>query len=351
MIDTDQKLTELLPRLEQAPWLAIDTEADSLHAYPEKLCLLQISLPDGDYLVDTLAGFDLSPLLDRLKGRELILHGADYDLRLLQRGLGFCPTIIFDTMWAARLLGYVQFGLTDLVAKNLGIALEKGPQKMNWAQRPLTPRMEAYARNDTHYLRPLAELLRKRLKEKGRLPWQEEVCARVLQDCSQQRISDPDLVWRIKGSDRLGRQALAVLRELWRWREEAAVQKNRPPYFILSHELLVSISAAATLNRPVEPLLPAHYSVKCKARFTAALERALKLPASAHPSLRRSSGVRLGRKEIGRFDSLKLLRDRRAAELQIDPTLIASRSTLVALAVDWEKNQSILMSWQRELFQ
>jgi ribonuclease D len=349
VIGTEEKLAAYLPQLEAADWVAIDTEADSLHAYPEKLCLLQISSPGDDSIVDPLAGLELSPLLALLKGRELILHGADYDLRLLQRSFGFVPAAIFDTMWAARLLGDLEFGLTNLVSKNLGITLEKGPQKMNWARRPLTERMEAYARNDTRYLRPLAELLRHQLKQKGRLCWQEEVCSRVIQDCCQQRPQDPDAVWRIKGSDRLSRPALAILRELWHWREQEAIQKNKPPYFIFSHEMLVSVSVAASAGRPVEPLLPRRFSEWRKSRFAIALERGLNQPPAEHPHLRRISGPRLGKHEQGRFDSLKILRDRRGAELGIDPTLIASRSTLVALASDWDAGGKGLMAWQREL--
>lgn len=349
MIDNDEKLTAFLPKLAAAPWVAIDTEADSLHAYPEKLCLLQISLPGRDEILDPLAPINLAPVLDALRGHELILHGADYDLRLLRRSFRFFPQTIFDTMWAARLLGLTEFGLTHLVAKYLGVTLEKGPQKMNWAQRPLTERMAMYARNDTRYLQPLADLLWRQLEEKGRLSWQREVCTRLIRDCSEERIPDPDAVWRIKGSDRLDRSALAVLRELWQWREMEAMKKNKPPYFILSHELLVSISAAAAAGQPIEPLLPHHFSISRRDRLAEALEHGLKQPPANHPKIRRSIGYRLTSGEQNRFEEFRVRRDRRAEELSIDPTLIASRAVLVALARDWETNEKELLSWQREL--
>src|SRR5436190_1016235 len=133
VIDTEQKLAGFLPTLRAATWVALDTEADSLHAYPEKVCLIQISTVSGDELIDPLAGLDLDPLLDALAGHELIMHGADYDLRLLRKHHDFVPGAIFDTMLAARLLGLRQFGLSNLVEHFLGVKLEKGAQKADWA--------------------------------------------------------------------------------------------------------------------------------------------------------------------------------------------------------------------------
>src|SRR5208283_3616545 len=121
VIDTDAKLAAFLPALNSATWLALDTEADSLHAYPEKVCLIQISTVAGDRLIDPLASVDLDPLFAALNEHELIIHGADYDLRLLSKHHQFVPGAIFDTMLAARLLGLRQFGLGHLVEKYLGV--------------------------------------------------------------------------------------------------------------------------------------------------------------------------------------------------------------------------------------
>src|SRR5438876_7447526 len=237
--------------LQAASWVAVDTEADSLHAYPEKVCLIQISTAAGDELIDPLAQVDLDPLLDALSGHELIMHGADYDLRLLEKHHRFVPSSIFDTMLAARLLGLSQFSLGNLVEKYLGVKLEKGAQKANWALRPLTERMERYARNDTHYLKPLADKMKPELVAKNRMRWHQESCARLIAESSRNKPADMDSVWRIKGSHLLGRPALAILRELWQWRELEAVTSNKPPYFVLSHEALVEIAAAASTARPI----------------------------------------------------------------------------------------------------
>src|ERR1043166_9158146 len=251
VIDTEKKITGFLPTLHAATWVAVDTEADSLHAYPEKVCLIQISTVAGDALIDPLARLSLDPLLDALSGHELIMHGADYDLRLLRKHHEFVPSAIFDTMLAARLLGLRQFSLGHLVEKFLQIKLEKGAQKANWALRPLTERMTRYARNDTHYLKPLADRLGPELKAKGRLAWHQEACACLVAEATRPRSPDPDAAWRVKGSHLLGRPGLAVLRELWQWRETEAIAANRPPFFILSHESLVDIAAAAATRRPI----------------------------------------------------------------------------------------------------
>src|SRR5206468_8724104 len=149
VIASVSQLTELLPQLESIDRVAVDTEADSLHCYREKLCLLQVSLPGRDYIVDPLADLDLAPLCAVLAQKEIVLHGADYDLRLLRRSLNFAACRIFDTVIAARLLGIREFSLAALVERFFGVKLAKGSQKANWARRPLPERMVEYAMNDT----------------------------------------------------------------------------------------------------------------------------------------------------------------------------------------------------------
>jgi ribonuclease D len=351
VIDTEKRLLEFLPRVEAAEWVAIDTEADSLHAYPEKLCLLQISLPGSDDLIDTLANLELRGLLENLRKRELMLHGADYDLRLLNRSYEFVPRAIFDTMWAARLLGLKEFGLTNLVSQLLGVALEKGPQKMDWAKRPLTARMEAYARNDTKYLKGLSDQLRMQLKEKGRLSWHKEVCARVIKECTQPKKEDPDQEWRVKGSDRLNPFGLAILKEVWQWREEEAVASNKPPYFIFSHESLVDLAAEISRRESLPELVSTRLRGKRRERLFEAVQRGLAAPKLGYPKLRRGTPQHLNAAQQKRFENLKRRRDQQAVRLELDPSLIASRSLLFALARNGEETVPDLMKWQRELLE
>jgi len=349
LIDTDENLAALLPILKSASWLAVDTEADSLHAYPEKICLLQISTAAGDVLVDPLAKINLNPLLAALNAHELIMHGADYDLRLLRKHHEFVPSAVFDTMLAARLLGERQFGLSSLAGKFLGVKLDKGSQKADWARRPLTERMETYARNDTHHLKPLADRLKLELQQKGRLAWHQESCARLIVECSKPSLMDEDSIWRIKGSHVLNGRALAILRELWRWREAEAIAANRPPFFILNHERLVDISAAAAADRPVGHLLPPRMSPRRGESLLKTVKAGLMLPSGQHPKILRHKNHRPTETEMRHFREFEKHRDQRAQELGIDPTLIASRATLGELARDWDQHAPELMNWQRQL--
>jgi ribonuclease D len=349
VINTDGSLAEFLPELQSAEWVSLDTEADSLHAYPEKLCLIQISTTRGDALVDPLSKIDLMPLWPILKKHEIIIHGADYDLRLLRKTNGFVPNQIFDTMLASRLLGEREFGLFSLVKKHLGIELEKGSQKADWSRRPLTQRMETYARHDTHYLKPLSDILRAQLREKGRLSWLEQCCDRLIAECAIPTKPEPDLVWRIKGSHKLTPRELAVLREIWRWREKEAVAGNRPPFFVLSHEALISISTAATNHAAYEPLFPPHFSARRKDGLLEAIQKGLAVAPEEHPQALRPHSRRQSDAERRRFAALEQGRNRRAEELQIDPTLIASRATMIDLAFDWDHAKVDLMEWQRAI--
>jgi len=349
VVDTEKKLEALLPELRAATWVAVDTEADSLHAYPEKVCLIQISTHSGDRLVDPLAGIDLGALLDALSEHALIMHGADYDLRLLRKHHEFVPNDVFDTMLAARLLGVRQFGLSHLAQTYLGVKLEKGPQKANWALRPLTERMERYARNDTRYLKGLADKLTQELEAKRRLAWHKEACTRLIADCARNHPADLDVVWRVRGSHLLGRPALAILRELWHWREKEALAANKPPFFIMSHGSLVEIAAAAATKRAVDGLLPKHLSERRRGGVLKGIARGLGVSPEEHPRILKPMGRRPSEAERRRFIELQRRRDTRAVELGIDATLIASRGVLSDLAHDWDKHAAELMSWQREL--
>lgn len=349
MLASETEIGELIDALRGSPWIAVDTEADSLHAYPEKLCLIQISHVGGDVLVDPLMSSSLTPLLDHLAGRTLILHGADFDLRLLRRTRGFIAHEIFDTTIAAQLLGRPRHGLRDLASELLGVQLHKGAQRADWSRRPLSTQMIAYAQNDTRYLSPLRDQLEVQLRERDRLTWHSEACARLVKACARAGAPDPTRVWRIKGSAHLGPRALAVLRELWGWREAEALRLDRPPYFVLSHELVLAVAERAGRGDGAGELPPV-IRTRQRGEIDEAIARAWAVLEAELPERERAERPpRPGAELVRRNEALRQRRDLRAAELEIEPTLIASKAEIAALAEDWDQGLAGLMSWQAAL--
>ena len=184
-IDTPALLLECVSKISSSAWAAVDTEADSLHHYLEKLSLVQITVEGEDYVIDPLVPLDLTGLLKALSGKKLILQAADSDIRLLKKTYDFRPQRVFDTMIAAQILGYDRMGYADLVEKHCGIKLSKAEQKADWSRRPLEEKLIVYAANDTRYLKPVQEAMEAELKELGRLEWHRQQCEKLLQTLEQ----------------------------------------------------------------------------------------------------------------------------------------------------------------------
>ena len=347
MIETSTALAGLAARIAGADRVGIDTEADSLHCYREKVCLVQVGLADADELVDPLADLDLSPLLDALAGTEIVMHGADFDLRMLYRlGLG-APARIFDTMIAARLTGAAKYGYAALVAEHFGVVLPKGQQKANWGRRPLAPVLAEYARNDTHFLLPLSERLERRLEELGRLTWLEQSCQRAVAAARIVRERDPHTEWRVKGSHTLGPRASAVLRGLWQWRESEARTIDRPPFHVMSNEDLVN--AARRVDRG-ESVSPRGVRSDRRARFARAAEEALTIEPGEWPHRAPvKTRTRLTRDQDRHVAALRQQRDQAAKTLAIDADLIAPRAALERIATEGDAGLDALLPWQQSL--
>lgn len=329
LIDTEEGLAAILPLLETEPRIAVDTEADSLHSYFEKLCLIQISIPGHDFLVDPLAGSSLEPLFGVWRGRELVLHGSDYDLRLLRRSGFERPTLMFDTSIAARLCGGAEFSLAALLQKHFGLQISKASQKANWARRPLSPQMSEYAVNDTKYLLQLADIYKAELCRLGRWTWFEQSCERAIASAAVTRERDPESLWRISGSHELSDRGSAILRALWHWRDQEAQQVDRPTFHILNNETLIQSAARADSGSEV---FIHHLRGSRLRRFEETLAAALALPKEEWPRIERKLRTRPTQEQEARFRALKQTRDKAATELKIDPSLIAPKATLERLA-------------------
>ena len=346
LISNAEELTALLPLIERNTRVAVDTEADSLHCYREKLCLLQVSLPEGDFLVDPLVENDLAPLAGTLSRKEIVLHGADYDLRLLRRALNFQPARLFDTVIAARLIGVREFSYAALVEKYFGIQLAKGSQKANWALRPLSSKMEEYARNDTHYLLPLAEKLENGLIERDRFGWFQQSCERAIVSAAIDRERDMEEAWRIRGSGLIRGREAAILRALWHWRDREAERFDRPSFHILRNDQLIETAHAA--SRGETPQFR-HFSERRARDFEATINSALALKEEDWPETRKRRGERPTREMERAAEAMRKRRDQAASELKIEPSFIAPRATIDAIAADGARAEQLLVPWQRQL--
>lgn len=344
MISNDSELSELIDRLRPLPQIAIDTEADSLHSYFEKLCLIQISTETEDVLVDPLAGIELRPLYEVLADKRLILHGADYDLRLFNRLGHFPATDIFDTMIAARLCGYQELGLAALVARHFEVILSKASQKANWAMRPLPQQMLDYAVCDTKYLAPLAAILEAELRRLNRWDWFLESRDRLVTAAREPRKRDESQAWRITGSAALAPREQSILRVLWQWRDGESRAWDRPAFHVMGNADLIRLSREAVAGT-VNP--PQRMSGRRRKSFDVVMALALEVPESEWPVTVRAPRLRATKEQTRRFDDLKKIRDEAAQSLALDPSILAPRNALEAVALD--PDSPALMRWQRTL--
>ena len=346
LIDTPDALAGILPLLAPHTRIPIDTEADSLHCYFEKLCLIQISVPERDLLIDPLAAIDLTLLFHALEGKQLIIHGADYDLRLLRR-VGYPGTApVFDTMLAARLVGIEQFSLAALILKYFGETIAKASQKANWALRPLPPQMSDYAVKDTHYLLEIANTLEADLVRLGRTEWHRQACEKAIAASAITKERDPDEIWRISGSHELRERSGAVLRALWHWRDQEAQAVDKPAFHILHNEQLLNAAADFDAGKDVRFH---HLHGPRKQRFYAAAQDGLATPEPEWPRRERTPRPRPTPDFDRKLKDLKTRRDKFATDLQLDPSLIAPKTILENLAAGNEDILVKMMPWQREL--
>src|SRR5262249_34764617 len=353
VIASEQQLADLIRQIEAADRIALDTKADRLHWYREKLCLLEISAPAAvttssynDFVVDPLCNLRLEPLRQALEPMEIVLHAADYDLRMLRRGLNFTASRIFDTVIAARLLGIREFSLGALLKRFFNVELHKHSQKANWALRPLPPRMLKYALDDVHYLLPLAARLEQDLERVQRRDWFRQSCERAIGLAAAERERTGVGLWRSGGAGAPDRRTGAFLRALWQWREAEAEMSDRPPFHILQNRELLNAAESFTSGRVPDYK---HFSARRRQTFREAAKLALQLPQSEWPVMRRRSGSRPTRDIVRRAEQLRQRRDKSAEQLGLEPPFIASRSPLEAIAADPVRATALMVPWQREL--
>lgn len=343
--------------LHQVERLALDFEANSLFAYHERVCLLQISTQTYDYIVDPLADIDLTPLGTLLADPavEKVLHAAEYDLILVTRDYGWELNNLFDTMWAARILGMERVGLASLLEELFGVKLDKRHQRANWCKRPLTPEQLRYAQADTFFLLRLRDHLGQALQARGH----EEEAAEIFAAQTQIKLPDngfsADDFWSIPGVNHLSPREQANLRELYIMRDHEAGRQNRPPFKILGNEVLVSLAQQAPTNW--EALKQASgLNDRLKQRYGALILRALQAGRRADPPRRPTAPPRPPDEVYLRYEKLSQWRKHTAQARGVNSDVIMSREALWEIAYACPQTQadlagvSSLGPWRRQTY-
>jgi len=324
--------------LADAPELALDTEGDSLHHYPERLALIQIGIPDGGvWLVDPLALADLTPLAPLFTaGPTLVLHAGDNDLVHLKRRYGLTFASVFDTAIAGRFLGGRALGLDVLLDTYLGVTLPPSRQKDDWSQRPLSPAQLAYAAADVQHLFALKARLVEELDKVGRLSWVEEECAALAAQPAPDRPVDPDAWLGARGARDLPLRGMAVLRELWVLREQLARAADRPPFKILNEDTLLRVAQSLPRDLAALGTLPGvtpRVLGRWGGSLLEAVERALALDDRELPVLPpRHTRPSIPGAMSRRIDKLRRWRASATEQVGLEPGVLLPNRLITAIA-------------------
>ena len=354
-IDQTSQLAPLLSAIEHVSEVSLDTEADNMFHFRTRVCLLQFLVGKEIFLVDALAPMNFTDLWSRLAHKHLIMHGSDFDLRLLHDFCRFRPKSIFDTMLAAQLLNRPRIGLAPLLEDHFGVKLSKDSQKANWSRRPLPQKMLDYAALDVWHLPALRDILTKELAKLKRLDWLDQQC-RAQIETGLTGFSPPDENgWRIGRSERLRGKGLGVLHAVWHWRQQTAERIDVPPFKVCNNDLLLKIAHAAETGETEAAILAQVNLGKRHDRLAPSLAAALQAGFERDPhTLPRRRGrdpnhVALTQAEVLHLERIKTDRDRVAQTLGIESTLIANRSQLAQIARAPRKLDEILLPWQADL--
>jgi ribonuclease D len=355
LVDQPGQLAPLLAAIDEVGEVVMDTEADNMYRFRVRVCLLQFYVRGEVFLVDAVAPLDLGSLWPRLEKKHLVMHGSDFDLRLLHDLCGFRAKSLFDTVLAAQLLGRGRIGLASLIEDNFGVKLDKDGQKANWSRRPITTKLLDYAALDVWYLPALRDMLTRELKRLGRLEWMDQQCRAQIEAGITGFAPPDDNDWRIGKSERLHARGQGVLHAVWHWRQEQAQRLDTPPFKVCSNEFLVRLATAADEGAPEESILNGVNLGKRHPRLIGSLAAAVHQGLKRDPrTLPRRPGrdpnhSPLTQSEIALLDRIKEDRDKIAAKISIEPTLIANRSQLSQIARAPRSLGDILLPWQASL--
>jgi ribonuclease D len=241
-ITAERDLAALCDRLAVAPLVGLDTEFVSEDTFHPELCLVQLITPEEAAVVDPQR-VDVRPLWHAVSQAAgiVVWHAGREELNFLLRSVGKMPDRIFDVQIAAGLTSNeYPAAYSSVVGKFLGQQPMKGEQRTDWRRRPLSEAQISYALEDVRYLLPLYDRLTALLATRGRRTWFDEEMATWRDEVSS--AQDRKDWRRVSGIGSLNWRSLAIVRELWHWRQEEARRLNQPPKRLLRDDLLVEIA-------------------------------------------------------------------------------------------------------------
>ena len=355
LIERQDQFPALLDSLDKCHEVALDTEADNMYHYKVRVCLMQFLIEGEVFLLDMLADINFAPMWPKLAKKHIIMHGSDFDLRLLHDLCNFRAKSIFDTMLASQLLGRQRFGLASLLEDEFGVQLDKNGQKANWSKRPITKKLLDYAALDVWHLPELRDLLNKELVKLKRTDWLRQQCEAQIEAGSDGFGPPQENDWRIGKSEKLRGKSLSVLFCVWHWREEQAKRIDTPPFKVCSNDTLIRICIQAEDHDNAEAILEGLNLGKRHDRLIGTLIAAVTAGLAKDPkTLPRRAGrdpnhSPLTQNEVTHMEKIKTERDVVAAKLGIEPTLIANRAVISQVARDPNKLDELLLPWQASL--
>lgn len=342
LISTQDQFTDFIGIIKNEPVLAVDTESNSLFAYQEQVCLVQIATPAQDFLIDPLTVLDISPLsvIFANPRQQKIFHAAEYDLICLKRDYGFKFANLFDTMIAARILGEPQVGLGSLLETYFGIIVDKRFQRANWGSRPLTKVMLDYARMDTHYLFALKSLLEEQLKQRDLWDLAKEDFDLLCHVEPPSIEPNGKSCWKICGSTHINGRQAAILQSLCTYRDHQARKMDLPHFKVFSNAFLVdlcqdpphSLEELGAKRGATERMLKRHGEK---------LLRAIQQGEDS-PLLNRQPRAKPNENFVRRLEKLKEWRKLKAQDLKIESDIVIPKDIMEKIAAFNPKNKGDL---------
>lgn len=357
LIKTTQQLNQLILQLRQEDCIAVDTESDSLYSYFEKVCLLQISTRAENFIIDPLL-VDITPIgeIFASPNHEKIFHAAEFDILSLNRDYGFEFENLFDTMIAAKILGWEKIGLGNILKRRFSIKTNKQFQQYNWGKRPIDVQALTYAYGDTAYLHQLRALQIELLTQNNRLKEARAAFNREKTLRGTAKKFSPSQFWKIKNAKLLGPDAQALLQALFVFRDNYARHVDMPAFKIMSDATLVSLaenpprdlSALKKTKGINRKLLKRHGQKLLKVLLTK--------HAPPQPQKRNGYGQTMHGADWSRYEHLRSWRNELAENRGVDPDVILPNGTLKAIAranpsnIEQLQKRKLLGAWQFETY-